>query len=219
MPAKVFTHPFTFPSTDGVGVDRAGLSRARALLAEAGYRVVDGVMVNAAGEPFVIEFLSSRRPDQRILLPYVRSLSILGIQADIRMIDRTGYFNRRRNADYDAILVGGRIQVPPSWQLRPFFHSSSTLHMNASGLNDPAVDALVEAALSATHFDKFVSACRALDRVLLWNYYQFPLDARGDIRIVYWDKFGRPDLPEEMYVAPFPDGWWFDEEKAARIKF
>ena len=219
LPAKVFTHPFSFPSTDGVGVDRAGLSRARALLAEAGYRVVDGVMVNAAGEPFVIEFLSSRRPDQRILLPYVRSLSILGIQADIRMIDRTGYFNRRRNADYDAILVGGRIQVPPSWQLRPFFHSSSTLHMNASGLNDPAVDALVEAALSATHFDKFVSACRALDRVLLWNYYEFPLDARGDIRIVYWDKFGRPDLPEEMYVAPFPDGWWFDEEKAARIKF
>ena len=58
-----------------------------------------------------------------------------------------------------------------------------------------------------------------LDRVLLWNYYQFPLDARGDTRIVYWDKFGRPDVPEEMYVAPFPDGWWFDQEKAARIKF
>ena len=219
LPARVFTHPFSFPSTDGVGVDRDGLSRARALLAEAGYRVVDGIMVNAAGEPFVIEFLSSSRANQRILLPYVRSLSILGIQADIRMIDGTGYFNRRRNADYDAILVGGRIQVPPSWQLRPFFHSSSTLYLNASGLNDPAVDALVEAALSPTHLDKFVSACRALDRVLLWNYYQFLLDARGDTRIVYWDKFGRPDVPEEMYVAPFPDGWWFDEEKAARIKF
>ena len=218
LPARVFTHPFSFPSTDGVGVDRDGLSRARALLAQAGYRVVDGVMVNAAGEPFVIEFLSSSRANQRILLPYVRSLSILGIQADIRMIDGTGYFNRRRNADYDAILVGG-LRVPPSWQLRPFFHSSSTLHMNASGLNDPAVDALVEAALSPTHLDKFVSACRALDRVLLWNYYQFLLDASGDTRIVYWDKFGRPDVPEEMYVAPFPDGWWFDEEKAARIKF
>ena len=88
--------------------------------------------------------------------------------------------------------------------VRPFFHSSSTLYLNASGLKDPAVDALVEAALSATHFDKFASACRALDRVLLWNYYQIPLDALGDTRIVYWDKFGRPDLPEEMYVVPFP---------------
>ena len=52
-----------------------------------------------------------------------------------------------------------------------------------------------------------------------WNHYQIPLDALGDTRIVYRDKFGSPDLPEEMYVAPFPDGWWFDEEKAARISF
>ena len=167
----------------------------------------------------MIEFLSFLRSDQRILLPYLRSLSILGIQADIRMIDQTGYYNRRRNADYDATLVGGGFEVPPSWELRPYFHSSSTLYLNASGLNDPAVDALVEAALSATHLNGFVSACRALDRVLLWNYYQVPLDALGDTRIVYWDKFGRPDLPEEMYVAPFPDGWWFDEGKAARISF
>ena len=220
LPARVFTHPFSFPGTNGVGVDRDGLSRARALLAQAGYRVVDGVMVNAAGEPFVIEFLSFRPADQRILLPYVSSLSILGIQADIRMIDRTSYNNRLRDGDYDATLPpGAGMQVPPSWELWPFFHSSSTLQLNASRLNDPAVDALVEAALSATHLDEFVSACRALDRVLLWNYYQFPLDAMGDTRIVYWDKFGRPDLPEEMYIAPFPDGWWFDEDKAARITF
>jgi len=219
LPAKVFTHPFSYPNTDGVGVDRDGLSRARALLREAGYRVVDGVMVNDAGEPFALEFLSFSQEDQRILLPYVRSLSILGIDADIRMIDRTGYYNRLRNADYDAILVYGGLEVPPSWELRPLFHSSSTLYLNASGLDDPAVDALVEAALDATHLDEFVAACRALDRVLLWNYYQFPLDALGDTRIVYWDRFGRPELPEEMYVAPFPDGWWFDEDKAARIGF
>jgi microcin C transport system substrate-binding protein len=219
LPAKLFTHPFSFPVTDGVGVDRKGLSRARALLAQAGYRIVDGVMVNADGEPFVIEFLSFMREDQRILLPYLSSLSILGIQANIRMIDRASYYNRLRNADYDATLVGGMIQVPPSWELRALFHSSSTLYLNASGLNDPAVDAMVDTALSATDFDQFVAACRALDRVLLWNYYQFPLDNPGDTRIVYWDKFGRPDLPEEMYIAPFPDGWWFDKEKAARISF
>ena len=219
LPAEVFTHPFSFPSTDGVGVNRGGLTRAQTLLVEAGFRVVDGIMVNTEGEPFVIEFLSFSPADKRILLPYIRSLSMLGIRADIRMIERASYYNRRRNADYDAILVGGGIQIPPSWELRPFFHSSSTLYLNASRINNPAVDAMVEAALSATHLDKFVGACRALDRVLLWNYYQFPLDARGDTRIVYWDKFGRPDLPEGMYVAQFPDGWWFDEEKAAQIRF
>ena len=76
---------------------------------------------------------------------------------------------------------------------------------------------MVNAALGATDLHAFVSALRALDRVLLWNYYQFPLDALGDPRIVYWDKFGRPDQPDEMFIAPFPDGWWFDEEKAGRI--
>ena len=76
---------------------------------------------------------------------------------------------------------------------------------------------MVNAALGATDLHAFVSALRALDRVLLWNYYQFPLDALDDTRIVYWDKFGRPDQPDKMFIAPFPDGWWFDEEKAGRI--
>ena len=59
---------------------------------------------------------------------------------------------------------------------------------------------------------------RALDRVLLWGYYQFPLDSLGKQRIVFWDKFGQPDdLPDELYITPYPDGWWFDAEKAARI--
>ena len=86
-----------------------------------------------------------------------------------------------------------------------------------AGINHPAIDLLVETALTATQLDAFVSACNALDRVLLWNYYQILLDAPGDTRIVYWDKFGRPDLPDEMYIAPFPSGWWFDTEKASRI--
>ena len=142
---------------------------------------------------------------------------MLGIQADIRMIDSTGFTNRRRYGDYDAILVRGFIEVPPSWQLRPYFHSSSTEYWNSSGIDHPAVDSLVDAALGADNLESFVAACRALDRVLLWNYYQIPLDALEDTRIVYWNKFGRPKLPDEMYVAPFPDGWWFDKEKAARI--
>ena len=77
---------------------------------------------------------------------------------------------------------------------------------------------MVDGALAATDLHAFVSALRALDRVLLWNYYQLPLDVLDDTRIVYWDKFGRPDQTDDMFVAPFPDGWWFDEEKARRIE-
>ena len=179
--------------------------------------MIDGALVNAAGERFTMEFLATSPQNQRTLLPYARALSVLGILADIRMIDSTSFTNRRRYGDYDAMLVRGFIEMPPSWQLRPYFHSSSTEYWNSSGINHRAVDFLVDAALGANNLESFVTACRALDRVLLWNYYQIPLDALEDTRIVYWNKFGRPELPDGMHVAPFPDGWWFDEKKAARI--
>ena len=61
-----------------------------------------------------------------------------------------------------------------------------------------------------------IAACRAIDRVLLWQYYQIPLDAVDLRRTVHWDKFGIPDF-EAKYWPAFPDGWWYDEAKAARI--
>ena len=217
LPEAVFNRVFSFPRSDGIGVDRQGLSRARQLLADAGYKVQGTVLVDTTGEPFTIELLCVSPSDVRILLPYVHALIALGIQANIRLVESVRRTNRRRSGDFDALLLQGFMEVPPSWQLRPYFHSASTTYWNPSGIDHPAVDALVDAALGAADLHAFVSALRALDRVLLWNYYQFPLDALGDPRIVYWDKFGRPDQPDEMFIAPFPDGWWFDEEKAGRI--
>ena len=218
LPEAVFNRVFSFPGSDGIGVDRQGLSRARQLLADAGYSMRGNVLVDTTGEPFTIEFLAASPDHVRMLLPYVHSLTALGIQANIGMVESVSHTNRRRNGDFDALILQGFMAVPPSWQLRPYFHSASETYWNTSGIDHPAVDALVDAALAATDLHGFVSALRALDRVLLWNYYQFPLDVLDDTRIVYWDKFGRPDQPDKMFIAPFPDGWWFDEAKAGRIE-
>jgi microcin C transport system substrate-binding protein len=217
VPDRAFDKVFSFHRSDGIGIDREGLSTAQRLLTRAGFRMLDKLLVNKRGEPVEIQFLISDASHNRILLPYVRSLASLGIQASIRMIDTTGYGHLRAQGDYDAILVPGWIENPPSWQLRPNFHSGSETRWNSGGIDNPAVDALVDRALNATDFDGYVASIRALDRVLLWNYYQFPLEARGDTRIVYWNKFGRPELPDGVLLAPFPDGWWYDEAKAARI--
>lgn len=216
LPKEVFDSVFSFHRSDGVGIDREGLSKGRQLLADAGYQMRGDVLSDTTGEPLAIEFLTESPRQQRILLPYVNALAVLGIKASIRMIDGTGFAHLRGIGDYDAMLLPGFMDTPPTWQLRPYFHSTST-RWNDSGIDNPVVDALVDAALAAPNPDLFTAFLRSLDRVLLWNYYQIPLDAREDTRIVYWDKFGRPELPDEMYEAPFPDGWWFDEEKAARI--
>ena len=217
LPEAVFNRVFSFPGSDGIGVDRQGLSRARQLLAVAGFEVRDNVLVDRTGEPFTIEFLCASPTNARILLPYVHGLAALGIRARIGMVESVSLTNRRRSGDFDALILLGFMEVPPSWQLRPYFHSASETYWNPSGIDHPAVDALVDTALGAADLHVFMSALRALDRVLLWNYYQIPLDVLDDTRIVYWDKFGRPDQPDRMFIAPFPDGWWFDEEKARRI--
>ena len=217
LPDEVFNSVFSYPSSDGIGVDPQGLSIARRFLTKAGYEIRDGIQVDEDGNPLAIEFLTASQTSQRILLPYVSALTMLGIDANIRLVESTRYTHRRREGDFDTVLTSGYFEAPPSWQLRPYFHSGSTPFWNPSGINHPTIDALVDMALGATDPDSFFVTLRALDRVLLWHYYQFPLEILGDTRIVYWDKFGRPNIPDDMYVTPFPDGWWYDKEKAARI--
>ena len=221
LPERVFTEAFRFPRTDGIGRNRSGLMRAQALLAEAGWRIRDGVLIGGGGEPLKIEFLSRVPAEQRRLLPYVDALTMLGIESRIKMVETVQYTNRLRNRDYDAFIRIGDFGLPP-WELHLAFHSRAVdapLSFNHAGISHPAVDALVDAAKAAPSLETMAAACRALDRVLLWSFYQILLDAVDDPHLVYWDKFGRPQREAEAtYLSPFPDGWWYDPVKADRIE-
>ena len=224
LPKRVFTEVFELPRSTGSGRNRASLERARALLAQAGWHIADGVLVNSAGEPFEIEFLSRDVADQRTLLPYLSTLKQLGITGRIRLVDATQFVSLNRKFDYDAIFTRKPILSPPIVFLSMFFHSQSasqplSLRGNIAGIADPVVDALIAEASKVTTLEDMATACRALDRVLLWGFYQIPLDALGPARIVYWNKFGRPEREDlAVYLPPFPDGWWYDDTKAARIE-
>ena len=222
LPKRLFTEVFEFPRSTGIGRNRASLERARALLAESGWRIKDGVLVNDAGEPFEIEFLSVDGADQRTVLPYLGALKPLGITGRIRLVEAAQFVHLRQEFDYDAIITQNDILAPPIVFLANFFHSQSASEgqsFNASGIADPVVDALIANAIKVTTEEEMAIACRALDRVLLWGFYQIPLDAIAPFRLVYWDKFGRPEREDlAVYKSPFPDGWWYDDTKAARIE-
>ena len=87
LPKRLFTEAFELPRSTGSGRNRASLERARALLAQAGWRIADGVLVNSAGEPFEIEFLLANLAHQRTLLPYLSTLKRLGITGRIRLVE------------------------------------------------------------------------------------------------------------------------------------
>ena len=221
LPKRLFTQALEFPRSTGSGRNRASLERARELLAQAGWHIADGVLVNSADEPFEIEFLSVDGAEQRTLLPYLSTLKLLGITGRIRLVEAAQFANLTRKFDYDARIIRSDILAPPIVFLSMFFHSQSAsepLSHNIAGIADPVVDALIAKAVKVTTVEEMAIACRALDRVLLWRFYQIPLDAIAPLRIVYWNKFGRPEREDlAVYRPPFPDGWWYDEDKAARI--
>ncbi|EGH47986.1 ABC transporter periplasmic substrate-binding protein, partial [Pseudomonas syringae pv. pisi str. 1704B] len=105
IPDRVFSDPFTLPVTDGSGMIRPQQRRAFQLLQEAGWKIVDDKMVDAQGNPVKIEFLIAQTEFERILLPYKRNLSDLGIELVIRRADVSQYINRLRSRDYDMIVT------------------------------------------------------------------------------------------------------------------
>ena len=221
LPQRVFTEVFELPRSTGMGLNRAPLERARKLLGEAGWDVKNGVLVNSAGEAFEIRFLSMDGTDQRTLLPFLETLKLLGISGGIRRVEAAQFVNLRKKFDYDAIVTDHDTLSPPMAFLSTFFHSQSASHpqsVNIAGIADPVVDALIAEAIKVTTLEEMATVCRALDRVLLWGFYQIPLDAIAPRRIIYWNKFGRPERKDlAIYRPPFPDGWWYDDTKAARI--
>ena len=220
LPAELFEEPFRFPEIEKEADHRALVVRARELLREAGWFIVDGVLTNTAGETFEMEFLARSSSEARTLLPYFQRLKQLGIHARMALASGDSeWINRLRRFGYDAALVSMRIQMPPVIGLMDRFHSDSAMvptSANRSGISSPVVDSLIEKAVSAATLPQMIAACRALDRVLLWQYYQIPLYAVDRRTTVHWGKFGRPDY-EPKYQPAYPDGWWYDHERAARI--
>ena len=211
---RVFSEAFDLPATTGRGQGRAALAQARNLLAAAGWHIVGDRLENAEGEPFEIEFIARNIAQRRILIPYASTLRRLGIEASIRLVEIPQFIRLIRSREFDAIVRELVLPIPPM-ALLPFQFSSAAaaqpMTSNLTGVDSPAVDALIGHALDATTMDAMATACRALDRVLLRGYYHIPLEASGDARIVFWDRFGRPATEARaIYESPAPHTWWYD---------
>ena len=223
LPERVFAQPVPLPKNAPFGRNRDTLLQADALLREAGWVVRDFVRVNEeTGAPFTFEFVISRGDFERMLTPYVDNLRYLGIQAVLRKIENNLMVNRLRTYDFDAtIRKFYSFNVPFPWRMRSQFTSQNADRpnmLNYAGIRNPAVDFLVEKIAAATTEEEMNTAGRALDRVLLWNFYVIPDGHPVGRHLCYWDRFGHPPIGAEyMRWSGFPNLWWLDEQKNARV--
>ena len=220
IPDTVFNQVFIIPVTDGSGRPRENLRKATALLKDAGWTVRDLKLINeATGVPFTFEVLLSSKAFERIVLPYTQNLKQLGIEAKIRLVDRTQYMERYRQKDFDMLVaVWGQSETPGNEQ-REYWGSDaadSVGSRNLAGIKDPVVDELIELLVKSDSREQLNVRTRALDRVLLWGHYVVPhWHIRAD-RVLYWDKFSRPATPVRSGVMR--SRWWYDTQKAAALE-
>jgi microcin C transport system substrate-binding protein len=219
VPDEVFGEPFLAPVSDGSGRDRALLRRASALLTEAGWAMKDGALRNPAGEAFTIEFIDTDTSFQRIINPFAENLKRLGIEVTQRVLDGAQYQRRKDEFDFDVLSRRVSFGATPDESLRQNYAASAADQRgssNLAGIKDPAIDALIEAALAAKSREELYVACRALDRVLRAGRYWIPHWQKSSHWIAMWDVYARPAV-KPRYSRGIQETWWVDMEKAQRL--
>lgn len=223
LPEEVFTRAYEPPTTDGSRASlRENLRYAVRLLESAGWTINDGRLENERGEQMSFEVIGWDPFFQRVNAPFIANLELLGIDARQRIIDTAQWFNRLQNFDFDVtIAFYWPLSLSPGAELRNYWESTTANQPGASnyaGIENPVVDALIEDVVKAPDRTAKVAAARALDRVLLWNYYSVPNYYAPAIPIVYWDKFGRPEQdPTWLRFLWHMTNWWIDPQKEARL--
>jgi microcin C transport system substrate-binding protein len=220
VPPEVFTTPYVNPVGGNPESVRANLRESMRLLKEAGYEIRDRKLVDAAGNAIAVEILIQDPSAERIALFYKPSLERIGVTTSIRIVDDAQYQNRLRSFDFDIIIEQWPESLSPGNEQREYWGSQSADQAgsrNTIGIKSPAVDALIDKVIFAKDRADLVAATKALDRVLLWNFYVVPQFTYPFARYARWDRFSHADPLPKYARSGLPSLWWFDADKAAKI--
>ena len=220
LPGEIFNNEYLNPVNDGSGNVRKNLRIADELLYEAGWIVKNGKRINKeTGVPLKFTILLVSPEFERIALPYARNLKKIGIEAKVRTVDSAQYERRLENFSFDMTVVSLGQSLSPGNEQRDFWHSNSAKingSRNYAGVSNLTVDFLIEKIIAAKDRESLKNATKALDRVLLNEYYVIPHWHIQNFRISYWDKFGKPKINPKYDLGL--DTWWYDINKAKLLK-
>jgi microcin C transport system substrate-binding protein len=216
----ILTEEVTLPHVSGPDqLDRGNLRQALALLEEAGWTSGDdGMLRNAAGELFTLEFISGNPAFERILVPYIDNLVTLGIDAEFVLLDPAQYQGREREFDWDVIYSGYSNGLEEGIGLGQRYGTDGLGDVfNPAGYTSPAVDTLIEAVIAAETADEMAAGVRAIDRIMRRELFIVPTWYNPNYWVAYYDMFEYPaELPP--YALGQLDFWWYNAEKGEALR-
>jgi len=222
LPPEVFTTEYNPPRTDGSGNNRAQLREALEILRGAGWDINEETrkLTNQkSGQELKFEALLISPLFERVVLPMKKNLARLGIDITVRTVDSAQYQERLNNFDFDMIVMTWGQSLSPGNEQRNFWGSDAADRKgsrNFTGLKDPVVDELIEMVVAAPTREELIQRTRALDRVLQWQYIVIPQLHIPYDRVLYWNKFSRPEIIPIRGTSLFT--WWIDPEKERALE-
>ncbi len=204
------------PQSDGSGNNRGNLRQALKLFKAAGWQLDGKRLVRRKdGRPFEFELLVQRQEDLRLGSAFRRWLERLGIEISLRLVDSAQYRQRLNNYDYDMIVHRWGASLSPGNEQRFYWGSAGVTQpgtRNYAGIDDPAVDGLVDRIVAARSRQSLKAATRALDRVLLSGYYGIPLFTSPMDRVAHWSRVAPPARPA-LFGTDIVEWWARDADR------
>ena len=229
VPPEVFTTAPDLPVGGNWSNRRANLIEAMRILRAAGYRYENGRLLDKqTGRPMAFELVSySPLMDKQVSL-FIENARQLGIAVSFRSFDSAQFRHRLRHYDYDLLVNSPMFpgfETPSIGQTLIWGSKAADVpqSLNYPGVKNPAVDEMLARMITATDRETVVGAMRALDRILLWNFYAIPFQHDfpapiGQMPLTYWDRFGKLEKqPLYMFSSLTLDTWWIDPAKEARL--
>ncbi|PPR79753.1 MAG: Oligopeptide-binding protein AppA [Alphaproteobacteria bacterium MarineAlpha2_Bin1] len=213
IPKTIFTQKYRPQSSETNNEIRIGLKKANELLEKSGWVIEKGkrlkILNNGKKLLLKFEILLVNPDNERIAIIFSKNLKKLGIDASIRTVDSAQYQKRRQNYDFDMIINKWRVTLSPGNEQAYYWGSKAATDKgtrNYIGIKNKGIDKLIEKITKTTERKELVTAIRALDRVLLHNFFVIPMYHIKFDRVAYWNKITRPNkTPIYGYVL---ETWW-----------
>ena len=186
------------PASDGSGRDRGNLRRAVRLLAQAGWRIKGRRMVSEkTGRPFSFELIIQSGEQEKVALHWQKSLRAIGIDMRVRLVDSAQFTRRLLNYEYDVAPYTWYNSLSPGNEQKFYWGAFGRRQpgtRNYAGINDPAVDATIDALIAARDREHLVAAARLLDRLLTSGFYVLPLYHAPGQWVGRWQYVKHPEI-------------------------
>ncbi|MFZ5708199.1 MAG: extracellular solute-binding protein [Pseudomonadota bacterium] len=201
----------------GDEVNRKGIRAATKLFEDAGWTVRNGVLADAAGQPFTFEILLAQgaSDSQKVVDIYVEALKRLGIVPRVTVVDSAQYKERTNTYQFDMAWYTRALSLSPGNEQYLYWGSKGVSEpgsRNWMGMDSPAAEAMIDRMVNARSAEDFTAAVQALDRILTSGRYVVPVWYSRVSRLAYSKTLRHPDrLPLYGDWPGFqPEVWWND---------